>query len=223
MLLVFDLVQRYLRSRGFNVTYVRNITDIDDKIIQRAAENGEEWSALARRFADAMQEDCAVLGLWQPDAEPRATEFIEPIIRMTQTLIDKGYAYVAVDGDVLYSVRKFASYGRLSGKKIDDLKAGARVQVDGSTVVETNFLDGTQSATTTLTAGYHTFDLLYYQNGGGQNLEYSVTPGEATGGDGFSVFQYTATEGAVPEPTSLSLFAAGLLGLVVYRLRLRRG
>jgi hypothetical protein len=99
----------------------------------------------------------------------------------------------------------------------------ARVQVDGSTVVETNFLDGTQSATTTLTAGYHTFDLLYYQNGGGQNLEYSVTPGEATGGDGFSVFQYTATEGAVPEPTSLSLFAAGLLGLVVYRLRLRRG
>jgi len=130
MLTVFDLVQRHLRSHGFKVTYVRNITDIDDKIIQRAAENGEEWSTLARRFADAMQEDCAALGLWQPDLEPRATEFIEPILRMTQTLIDKGYAYVAADGDVLYSVRKFANYGRLSGKKIDDLRAGSRVQVD---------------------------------------------------------------------------------------------
>jgi cysteinyl-tRNA synthetase len=130
MLTVFDLVQRYLRARGFDVTYVRNITDIDDKIIQRAAEHGEEWSTLARRFADAMQEDCATLGLEPPDFEPRATEFIAPIIAMTQTLIDKGYAYVAANGDVMYAVRKFAAYGRLSGKKIDDLRSGARVQVD---------------------------------------------------------------------------------------------
>jgi cysteinyl-tRNA synthetase len=130
MLTVFDLVQRYLRASGFTVTYVRNITDIDDKIIQRALQNGEEWSTLARRFADAMQEDCATLGLQRPDVEPRATDFIARIIEMTQTLIDKGYAYVAGNGDVMYSVRKFAPYGRLSGKKIDDLRAGSRVAVD---------------------------------------------------------------------------------------------
>jgi cysteinyl-tRNA synthetase len=130
MLTVFDLVQRYLRARGFDVTYVRNVTDIDDKIIQRAADNGEEWNALARRFTAAMQEDCATLGLEVPDIEPHATQFIVPIIDMTQTLIDKGYAYVATNGDVMYSVRKFAPYGRLSGKKIDDLRAGSRVQID---------------------------------------------------------------------------------------------
>jgi cysteinyl-tRNA synthetase len=132
MLTVFDLVQRYLRSSGYRVTYVRNITDIDDKIIQRAAENGEDWRGLAQRFIRAMQEDCSALGLQPPDLEPRATDFIAPIIEMTRTLIDKGYAYVAGDGDVMYSVRKFADYGRLSGKKIDDLRAGSRVQIDES-------------------------------------------------------------------------------------------
>src|ERR1700683_4181761 len=130
MLTVFDLVQRYLRARGFKVTYVRNITDIDDKIIQRAAERGENWTDLARRFTVAMQEDCAALGLAVPDLEPRATDYIEPIIDMTRILIEKGYAYVAANGDVMYSVRKFPNYGALSGKKIDDLRAGARVQVD---------------------------------------------------------------------------------------------
>ncbi len=130
MLTVFDLVQRYLRSCGYRVTYVRNITDIDDKIIERAARNGESWSDLARRFTMAMHEDCAALGLEAPDLEPRATEYIGEIIAMTQTLLDKGYAYAASDGDILYSVRRFAEYGRLSGKKIDDLRAGARVQVD---------------------------------------------------------------------------------------------
>jgi cysteinyl-tRNA synthetase len=130
MLTVFDLVQRYLRSRGYKVTYVRNITDIDDKIIQRAAEKGEDWQLFARRFTKAMHEDCATLGLQAPDLEPRATDFIAPIIAMTQTLIDKGFAYVAVNGDVMYAVRKFPDYGRLSGKKIDDLRAGSRVQID---------------------------------------------------------------------------------------------
>ena len=130
MLTVFDLVQRYLRARGYKVTYVRNVTDIDDKIIQRAAENGEDWSALARRFTEAMQEDCARLGLAAPDVEPRATQYIPAIIAMTGTLIEKGYAYVAADGDVMYSVRKFPNYGRLSGKRLEDLRAGARVQVD---------------------------------------------------------------------------------------------
>jgi cysteinyl-tRNA synthetase len=130
MLVAFDLVQRYLRSLGYKVTYVRNITDIDDKIIERAAANGENWADLARRFTAAMHEDCATLGLQQPDLEPRATEFIGPIIEMIRTLIEKGYAYAASSGDVLYSVRKFPNYGQLSGKKIDDLRAGSRVHVD---------------------------------------------------------------------------------------------
>jgi cysteinyl-tRNA synthetase len=130
MLVAFDLVQRYLRSLGYNVTYVRNVTDIDDKIIERAAANGENWADLARRFTVAMHEDCATLGLQDPDLEPRATEFIAPIIAMIQTLIDKGFAYAADNGDVLYSVRKFPNYGQLSRKKIDDLRSGARVQVD---------------------------------------------------------------------------------------------
>jgi cysteinyl-tRNA synthetase len=130
MLVAFDLVQRYLRSMGYKVTYVRNVTDIDDKIIDRAAANGENWADLARRFTVAMHEDCATLGLQNPDLEPRATEFIAPIIAMIQTLIGKGFAYAADNGDVMYSVRKFPNYGRLSRKKIDDLRAGSRVQVD---------------------------------------------------------------------------------------------
>jgi cysteinyl-tRNA synthetase len=130
MLVAFDLVQRYLRSLGYKVTYVRNVTDIDDKIIERAAANGENWADLARRFTVAMHEDCATLGLQVPDLEPRATEFIAPIIAMIETLIDKGFAYAADNGEVMYSVRKFPNYGRLSRKKIDDLRAGSRVQVD---------------------------------------------------------------------------------------------
>jgi cysteinyl-tRNA synthetase len=130
MLTVFDLVQRYLRSRGLKVTFVRNITDIDDKIIQRAAEGQEDWAALARRFTAAMHEDCALLGLEPPDIEPRATEYIPEIIAMTGVLIEKGYAYRAANGDVMYSVRKFPNYGALSGRNIDESRAGARVQVD---------------------------------------------------------------------------------------------
>lgn len=140
MLTVFDLVQRYLRASGYAVTYVRNVTDVDDKIIQRAAENGEDWSGLARRFTVAMQQDCATLGLQVPDHEPCATDYIGPIIDMTRMLIDKGYAYVAGSGDVMYSVRKFTHYGRLSGKKIDDLRAGARVKVDDSKLDPLDFV-----------------------------------------------------------------------------------
>ena len=130
MLTVFDLIQRYLRASGYKVTYVRNITDIDDKILSRAAQNGEDWRALAQRFIDAMWEDCKTLGLQTPDLEPRATDYIAEIIKMTETLVEKGYAYVASNGDVMYAVRKFAPYGQLSGKKIDDLRAGSRVQID---------------------------------------------------------------------------------------------
>jgi cysteinyl-tRNA synthetase len=130
MLTVFDLVQRYLRSTGLRVTYVRNITDIDDKIIERALRNREDWSVLTSRFTSAMHEDCAALGLQPPDLEPKATDYISEIVKMTEALLRKGFAYVAADGDVLYSVRRFADYGRLSGRNVDDLRSGARVEVD---------------------------------------------------------------------------------------------
>jgi cysteinyl-tRNA synthetase len=126
----FDIVRRYLEYRGFRVTFVRNITDIDDKIIQRAAENKESVQALTARFIAAMHEDYDKLGILRPDFEPKATDHIPSIIEITKQLIDKGYAYVAADGDVMYSVAKFGPYGKLSGKKLEDLRAGARVAVD---------------------------------------------------------------------------------------------
>ncbi|MEJ1961840.1 MAG: cysteine--tRNA ligase [Gammaproteobacteria bacterium] len=130
MLSVFDLVARYLRHRGYQVKYVRNITDIDDKIINRANERGERFDVLSERFIQAMNEDCAKLGLQKPDVEPRATRHIGHIITMIQQLIDRGYAYVASNGDVLYSVAKFEGYGKLSGKVLADLRAGSRVEID---------------------------------------------------------------------------------------------
>jgi cysteinyl-tRNA synthetase len=130
MLTAFDMVSRYLRYRGFKVTYVRNITDIDDKIIKRAAENGEPIDAVTGRFIQAMDEDSQALGLMRPDFEPRATQYVPNIIAMISQLIDRGYAYSAADGDVLYAVAKFEGYGKLSGKRLADLRAGARVEVD---------------------------------------------------------------------------------------------
>jgi cysteinyl-tRNA synthetase len=127
---VFDMVSRYLRHRGYDLTYVRNITDIDDKIIKRAAENGESIGALTERFISAMDEDAAKLGLARPDHEPRVTQYLPGIITMIQQLIDREYAYVAADGDVLYSVARFEGYGKLSGKRLADLRAGARVDVN---------------------------------------------------------------------------------------------
>jgi cysteinyl-tRNA synthetase len=131
-LIVFDVVRRYLRHRGYRVTHVRNITDIDDKIIARAQANGESMHALTERFIGALHEDCAALGVEAPEYEPRATGYVEEIVAMVATLVEKGYAYVAADGDVLYSVSRFEGYGRLSGKKLADLRAGARVEVDAA-------------------------------------------------------------------------------------------
>src|SRR5688500_18750823 len=128
--IAFDVVRRYFEFRGYRVTFVRNITDIDDRIIERAAQNGESIQSLTARFTKAMHEDYDRLGILRPTHEPKATEHIDGIIAMTRTLIDKGFAYVAVNGDVLYSVSKFASYGKLSGKHLEDLRAGARVAVD---------------------------------------------------------------------------------------------
>jgi cysteinyl-tRNA synthetase len=129
MLTAFDMISRYLRYRGLKVTYVRNITDIDDKIIRRAAENGEPIDAVTGRVIRSMHEDAAALGLLPPDFEPRATQYVPEIITMIGQLIDRGYAYVAADGDVLYAVAKFEGYGKLSGKRLADLRAGARVEV----------------------------------------------------------------------------------------------
>jgi cysteinyl-tRNA synthetase len=126
----FDVARRYLMYRGYKVIFVRNITDIDDKIIDRARQNREPFDALTARFTQAMHEDYARLGVLAPDYEPRATEYIDEIIRITQTLIERGHAYVASNGDVMYSVSSFEPYGKLSGKRLSDLRAGARVEVD---------------------------------------------------------------------------------------------
>jgi len=130
VLVVFDMVTRYLRSQGYEVTYVRNVTDIDDKIIARANENAEDFNDLTSRFIKAMHEDAHALGVLPPDEEPRATSSMDDIIKMIVTLIEKGFAYAADNGDVYYDVSRFESYGKLSGKKIEDLRAGERVAVD---------------------------------------------------------------------------------------------
>ena len=117
MLVVFDVVVRYLRARGFDVTYVRNITDIDDKILARAAENNELFSELTERFIKAMHEDEQALAIFPPDQEPRATGHIDQIISMIETLIERDFAYHAENGDVYFSVMRFPSYGKLSKKK----------------------------------------------------------------------------------------------------------
>jgi cysteinyl-tRNA synthetase len=132
MMIVFDVVSRYLRHHGYRVTYVRNITDIDDKIIRRAAENGEPIGALTERFITSMHADCAALGVVRPDFEPRATQYLPAIIGMIEKLVARDYAYAAPNGDVMYAVAKFDGYGRLSGKRLADLRAGARVEVDES-------------------------------------------------------------------------------------------
>jgi cysteinyl-tRNA synthetase len=130
VMMVFDMVVRYLRARGNKVTYIRNITDIDDKIINRAKENGEDIGALTERFIQAMNEDAAALGVLPPDQEPRATVHMPQIRDMIARLVERDYAYAAKNKDVYYRVRKFEPYGALSGKTLDELKIGARVEVD---------------------------------------------------------------------------------------------
>ena len=130
VMVVFDTVARYFRYLDYDLTYVRNITDIDDKIIHRANENGEDFNRLTARFIDAMHEDEQALGVLPPDIEPKATQSIDDIVAMIETLIDNGLAYVGGNGDVFYAVSKFKNYGQLSGKNLDDLQAGERVDVD---------------------------------------------------------------------------------------------
>lgn len=129
VMVAFDVATRWLRHSGYTVTYVRNITDIDDKIIGRAQENNEPFTELVERMIIAMHEDEARLNVLRPDQEPRATGHIDGMFKMIQTLIDKGYAYAASNGDVYYRVTRFADYGKLSRTKVEDLRSGARVEV----------------------------------------------------------------------------------------------
>ena len=132
VMVVFDMVYRWLKSSGYDVTYARNITDIDDKIIRRAAENNESIHQLTQRFIDAMHEDADALGVARPDYEPRATQFVPEMLEIIERLEKNGLAYKASDGDVNFAVRKFAGYGKLSGKSLEDLRAGERVEVADS-------------------------------------------------------------------------------------------
>jgi cysteinyl-tRNA synthetase len=130
VMVAFDVITRFLRSQGWDVDYVRNITDVDDKIIKRAAENGERPDQLTERMIAAMHEDEAALAVLRPDQEPRATAHIDDIINLVETLIEKGFAYAASNGDVYYRVEKFAEYGKLTNKNVDELRSGARVEVE---------------------------------------------------------------------------------------------
>ena len=130
MLMVFDVVTRYLRQSGYDLTYVRNITDVDDKIIKRAGELGESIAQLTEKFIRAMHEDCEALGIEQPDHEPKATETMDAIITMIEALISNDHAYLADNGDVYYDVSSFPDYGQLSGKNPAELRAGARVEIN---------------------------------------------------------------------------------------------
>ncbi|WP_048307033.1 cysteine--tRNA ligase [Halomonas sp. PR-M31] len=130
VMVAFDVITRYLRSRGFEVDYVRNITDIDDKILKRAEENAESIDSLTQRMIDAMHEDEEHLGVLRPDHEPRATAYIDEIQAMIERLIGKGYAYAADNGDVYYRVRRFEGYGKLNNRDLDEMRSGVRVEVD---------------------------------------------------------------------------------------------
>ena len=130
VMVVFDVVARYLRSLGYDVNYVRNITDIDDKIIARAIEAGEDFSQLTQRFINEMHQDETSLNVLKPDSEPLATESMADIVSMIETLIAKQNAYVGPNNDVYFAVESFANYGQLSGRQLDDMNAGERVDVD---------------------------------------------------------------------------------------------
>ncbi len=130
VMVIFDIVARYFRYSGYDLTYVRNVTDIDDKIIKRANDNSEDINSLTERYIDAMHEDERALNVLPPDIEPKATESMDDIIKMIILLFEKGLAYTGSNGDVFYAVAKFDGYGNLSGKKLEDLQAGERVDID---------------------------------------------------------------------------------------------
>ncbi|HET7764150.1 MAG TPA: cysteine--tRNA ligase [Burkholderiales bacterium] len=220
MLVAFDVVQRWLRASGYPLTYVRNITDIDDKIIRRAAESGESVASLTERFIRYMDEDVAALGVQKPDVEPRATTHVAQMLKMIGKLEERGVAYRSESGDVNFSVRRFPGYGKLSGKSLDDLRAGERVEVDSTKQDPLDFVlwksakagepswpspwgDGRPgwhiecSAMSTELLGPH-FDI----HGGGQDLQFphhenEIAQSEAATGDGKPFVRYWMHNGFV--------------------------
>lgn len=130
VMVAFDVIARHLRDKGYQLTYVRNITDVDDKIFNRAQENGEPYEQLTARFIEAMHEDEASLGSLKPDLEPRATAHMDQILALIEKLMEKGYAYQGDNKDVYYRINRFAEYGKLSKRNLEDLRAGERVEVD---------------------------------------------------------------------------------------------
>ena len=140
VMVIFDVVRRWFDILGYSVNYVRNITDIDDKIINRSIQNNESIESLTQRYISEMNADAKALGVMSPSKEPKATEHIQDMISMIQTLIEKQHAYVAKNGDVFYSVRSFKGYGKLSGKSIEDLRAGERVDIDQNKHDELDFV-----------------------------------------------------------------------------------
>lgn len=132
VLVAFDVIARYLRYSGYKVNYIRNITDIDDKIIRRALENKENWKDLTARFIEAMQEDEEKLGVEPPTDQPKATDYVGDMVEMIKTLIKKGFAYIASNGDVYYDVARFKDYGQLAHQNLEELRAGSRVEVDAA-------------------------------------------------------------------------------------------
>ena len=130
VMVIFDIVKKWLQALGYSVIYVRNITDIDDKIIKRARERGISFQKLTAEFIEEMRVDCKYLGVDDPDHEPQATDHIPEMIGIIEILIRKGYAYHVKNGDVYFSVKKFETYGKLSGKSLEDLQAGSRVVID---------------------------------------------------------------------------------------------
>ena len=130
----FDVISRYLRFLGYDLTFVRNITDIDDKIIKRAAENGETCDVLTERLIADMHADFDALNMKRPDVEPRATEYITEIVELVERLIERGFAYVASNGDVMFEVKKYDEYGRLSRQDLEQLQAGSRVTIEEASV-----------------------------------------------------------------------------------------
>ncbi|XDT73403.1 class I tRNA ligase family protein [Hahella sp. SMD15-11] len=130
IMVAFDMITRFLRQQGWDLTYVRNITDVDDKIIRRAAENGEAPEALTERFIQYMHEDERALGVLPPDVEPRATGHVQEIIALIERLIEEGFAYQGSNGDVFFDVERFDGYGKLSHRKLEDMIAGSRIDVE---------------------------------------------------------------------------------------------
>ncbi|HKW36785.1 MAG TPA: cysteine--tRNA ligase [Burkholderiales bacterium] len=220
MLVAFDVVQRWLRASGYPLIYVRNITDIDDKIIRRAAESGESVASLTERFIRYMDEDISALGVQKPDMEPRATAHLAEMLGMIGELQKRGIAYRSGSGDVNFSVRRFPGYGKLSGKSLDDLRAGERVEVDSTKHDPLDFVlwkrakpgepawpspwgDGRPgwhiecSAMSTKLLGSH-FDI----HGGGQDLQFphhenEIAQSEAAAGDGKPFVGYWMHNGFV--------------------------